>query len=410
MDRPWWESPSVVLTCAGAILLLSLGIRQSFGLFLLPMSSDMGWSRGTFASAIALQNLVWGLAQPLAGMVADRFGAGRVLAVSGTLFASGLAAMAAAQTGTGLYLSAGVLIGVGLGGCTFGVVMAVVGRGYASHQRSLALGAVGAGGSFGQFIMIPVGQGLIDGFGWQTSLVLLALLASLIVPLSLPLRGLQHAAAEAGRASIHGATTIRTALAEAGSRSGFWLLSLSFAVCGFQTVFIMIHLPAYVIDEGLSATAGVMALAVIGLCNTVGTYLCGYLGGRFSKKRLLAYIFLLRAVAITGYVLLPVTTASTLTLAAIVGFTWLGTVPLTNALVAQIFGVRFLATLFGVAFFWHQLGSFVGAWFGGFMFGQTGSYQVVWVVAIGLSLAAAAMCWQIDERAIGRQPLAGTAT
>lgn len=376
--------------------MLSLGTRQSFGLFLTPMSFDLGWGRETFAFAIALQNLIWGMAQPFAGLVADKFGATRVVVAGGLLYAIGLVCMALANTGLTLDLSAGLLIGLGLSGTSFGVVMGVVGRMVSIAKRSLALGVVGAGGSFGQFIMLPYGQTLITNFGWQWSLFVLAVTAALIMPLATVLAG-----KPAGDSIIQDNQTAAEAVRQAASHKGFWYLTFSFLVCGFQTVFIMIHLPAFLMDNGMGPLTGMTALALIGLFNILGSYLCGLLGGRYSKKYLLSSIYLLRAGVIALLVVVPVTPVTVYLFAAVMGLTWLGTVPLTNGLVAQIFGVKYLATLFSIAFLGHQIGSFLGAWYGGYMFDVAGSYLNVWMVAIGLSIVAALLCRPIDERRIG---------
>ncbi|GIX28916.1 MAG: MFS transporter [Burkholderiales bacterium] len=376
--------------------MLALGIRQSFGLYLPPMTLDLGWGRETFAFAIALQNLVWGLAQPFAGAIADRYGAGRVLAVGGACYAGGLALMALATSGAEFALTAGLLVGLGLSGTSFGVVMGVVGRAFDDRSRSAALGIVGAGGSFGQFVMLPYGQFLIESLGWQWALSVMALSSALIVPLAAALAG-RPAGFGAG-----GALNFSQALAEARGHRGFWYLTLSFLVCGFQTLFIMLHLPAYLLDRGMTAATGMTALALVGALNILGSYAFGVLGNRRSKKNLLATIYLVRAATIGVFLLVPVTALSVYVFAAVMGFTWLGTVPLTNGLVAQIFGVNFLSTLFGIAFLGHQVGSFLGAWYGGYIFDLTGSYQAVWLFAIGLSLVAAGLCWPIDERRIER--------
>jgi MFS family permease len=388
-----WRTPAVVLACAAAILFLSLGTRQGFGLFLQPMCSALGWGRETFSAAIALQNLLWGLAQPFAGAIADRYGAGRVLVVGGLSYAAGLVLMADSSTGLELGLSTGVLIGIGLSACSFGVVLGVVGRRAPPERRSIALGIAGAGGSIGQFAMLPYSQALIAQFGWFNALVALAASAFLIVPL---------AAALAGRTTVThgGGQGIGQALREAANHKGFWLLTGSFLVCGFQTLFIMVHLPAYLVDRGGTALEGMTALAAIGLANVVGSFLCGYLGDRYSKKLLLGGIYALRAAAIAAFVLMPLSTWSLALFAIVMGATWLGTVPLTNALVAQIFGVQYLSTLFSLAWLGHQVGAFAGAWLGGYAFDATGSYGAVWVVAIGASVVAAVACLPIDERTL----------
>lgn len=397
------RSRTAILVCGSAILLLALGTRQTFGLFLPPMTSDLGWGRETFAFAIALQNLVWGLVQPFVGALADRYGAGRVLAGGGVLYALGLAWMAYSGSGPEFTMSAGLVVGVGLACTSFGVVMAVVGRAFSDRSRSLALGVVGAGGSLGQFAMLPYGQFLILGVGWQWALLVMAASSALIVPLAAALAG------KPVRASNEPSFDFGAGLREASRHRGFWFLTASFLVCGFQTIFIMIHLPAFVIDQGLPAIAGMTALAIIGFMNIIGSVACGALGGRWSKKNILALIYLSRAAALLALVALPVTQASLYVFAAVMGFTWLGTVPLTNGLVAQIFGVAQLGTLFSIAFLGHQVGSFLGAWLGGYVFDAFGSYQLVWWAAIAMSLAAAALCWPIDERRLRTAPVTAPA-
>jgi len=391
------RTPLVILACGGLILMLALGIRQSFGLFLRPMSTDLGWGREAFSFAIALQNLVWGLAMPFTGAIADRFGAGRVLIAGGIAYGAGLIAMAFSTTPLAFDVAAGLLVGFGLACTGFGVVMAVVSRAVAPEKRSLAVGIVGAAGSFGQFAMLPGAQGMISAFGWLNALLVFGVLSFLMIPLG---------AALAGRNAAEGESTqsIGAALAEAGQHTGFWLLTASFFVCGFQTIFVMTHLPAYLVDKGLTPAQGMTALAVVGLFNIIGSYGCGALGGRYSKRLILAWIYGIRAVAIGIFIAAPITPAGTYLFAAVLGVTWLGTVPLTNSLVGQIFGLKFLSTLFSISFLGHQLGAFVGAWAGGAVFDATGSYNLVWMVAVGLSVVAAALCLPIDERALVRAP------
>jgi MFS family permease len=390
-----WRTPAVILVCGGLILMLALGMRQSFGLFLRPMSMDLGWGREAFSFAIALQNLVWGCAMPFAGAIADRYGGGRVIATGGIAYGAGLAAMAYSTTPLGLNLAAGLLLGLGLSCSGFGVVMAVVARAFPPEKRSVAVGIVGAAGSFGQFAMLPGSHALIGGFGWLNALLVFAVLAFIMVPLGAALAGRNTAADESTQ-------SIGAALAEAGRHRGFWLLTGSFFVCGFQTIFVMTHLPAYLVDKGLSPGQGMTALAVIGLFNIVGSYGCGALGGRYSKRLILAWIYVIRALAIAAFLAAPLTPAGTYLFAAVLGLTWLGTVPLTNSLVGQIFGVKYLSTLFSISFLGHQLGAFLGAWAGGAVFDAAGSYQAVWLAAIALSVVAAALCVPIDERAMPR--------
>jgi MFS family permease len=392
----------VVLACGGLILMLALGTRQSFGLFLRPMSLDLGWGREAFSFAIALQNLVWGLAMPFAGAIADRYGAGRVLAAGGVFYGLGLWAMAHSSDPLAFDVAAGLLVGLGLACTGFGVVLAVVARAFPPQSRSLAVGIAGACGSFGQFAMLPWGQALISGYGWLTALVVLGAMAFLMIPLGAALAGRNRAADES-------AQSIGAALAEAAAHRGFWLLTASFFVCGFQTIFVMTHLPAYLVDQGLTPTQGMAALAVLGLFNIFGSYGAGALGARHSKKWLLTWIYAIRAVAIAVFITTPLTAAGMYLFAAVLGFTWLGTVPLTNSLVGQIFGVKYLSTLFSIAFLGHQLGAFIGAWAGGAIFDLTGSYQPVWLASIALSVLAAALCVPIDERALERPAVRGAA-
>lgn len=359
------------------------------------MSLDLGWGRETFSFAIALQNLVWGLAMPLAGAIADRFGAARVVFAGGLAYTLGLWTMAHSASALAFNLAAGLLVGLGLACTGFGVVLSVVARAFPLPTRSLAVGIAGACGSFGQFAMLPWGQALITHFGWMTALLVLAAGAFLMVPLGAALAG-------GNRASEENEQPIAAALAEATAHRGFWFLTASFFVCGFQTVFVMTHLPAYLVDRGLAAADGMRALATIGLFNVAGSYAAGVLGARYSKKFLLAWIYVIRAVAITAFISMPISAPSLYLFAAVLGFTWLGTVPLTNSLVGQIFGVKFLSTLFSIAFLGHQLGAFAGAWAGGAVFDLTGSYLPVWLAAIALSVLAAALCVPIDERAIKR--------
>lgn len=398
-----WRTPAVVLACGSIILMLSLGTRQSFGLFLQPMSTDLGWGRETFAFALALQNLVWGLAQPFAGMIADKFGAARIIVVAGVLYAIGLALMACSDTGFAFNISAGILVGLGLSGSAFGVVMGVVGRAFPPEKRSMALGIVGAGGSFGQFIMLPYGQLLISQFGWFSALLILAVSSFLIAPLAAALAGNSRATGRSGQ-------SMTAAIHEAATHRGFWYLTAAFLVCGFQTIFIMVHLPAYLVDKGMAPVQGMIALALVGFFNIVGSYLCGFLGGHFSKKYLLSWIYGIRSVAILIFIALPLSQWSTWIFAAVMGITWLGTVPLTNGLVAQIFGVKYLSTLFSISFLGHQVGSFLGAWYGGYMFDATGSYMVVWMVAVALGVLACVLCLPIDEREMASMPARKPAT
>ena len=393
-----WRTPPVVLVCGAIILTLALGTRQTFGLFLQPMSTDLGWGRGNYAFAMALSNLIWGVAQPFFGAWADKHGAARVVAVSALLYAAGLVLMSLSSTPSMLDLSAGLLVGLGVSGVSFGVILGVIARAFPFERRSMALGVASAGGSFGQFLMLPFGQLLISSFGWKVALMALGGTILACVPLA-------AAMVERGRGSsgAHGERqSLAAALGEASGHAGFWYLTAGFFVCGFQVAFISVHLPAYLLDLKLSPAVGAAALALIGLFNIAGSFAAGYLGGRYSKKYLLSSIYLLRAVIIALFLWLPVSPLSVYLFAAGIGFLWLGTVPLTNGLVGQIFGARFLSTLFGIVFLSHQIGSFTGVWLGGYLFDHTGSYTVVWLCSIALGVLAAVLNLPIDERPLAR--------
>src|SRR5581483_3337283 len=363
------------------------------------MSAELGWGRSHFSFAMALCNLIWGMAQPFFGAWADRQGAGRVVAVSGLLFAAGLALMPYSTTPLMLDFSAGILVGLGISGVSFGVILGVVGRALPQPRRSLALGIASSGGSFGQFLMLPFGQLLISGLGWHHALLVLAGTILATVPL---------AAAMVERRGPGSATSARAeqslgaALREAGAHAGFWYLTAGFFVCGFQVAFISVHLPAYLIDLKMAPAVGATALALIGLFNIAGSFAAGMLGGRFSKKYLLSGIYILRAVIIAAFLFLPVSPVTVYLFAAGIGFLWLGTVPLTNGLVAQIFGVRFVSMLFGIVFLSHQIGSFAGVWLGGYLFDASGSYYPVWMGSIVLGVVAAILNLPIDERPLAR--------
>ncbi len=325
-----------------------------------------------------------------------------MLAAGGLVYGLGLIAMAHSATPLQFDLAAGLLVGLGLACSGFGVVLSVVARAFPPEKRSFAVGVTGACGSFGQFAMLPGAQALISGYGWLAALLVLGALAFLMIPLGAALAGRNAAAHESEQ-------SIGEALAEAMAHRGFWLLTASFFVCGFQTIFVMTHLPAYLVDRGLSPTEGMAALATIGFFNIIGSYGAGALGGRHSKKWLLAWLYAIRALAIGVYLATPLSAAGTYLFAAVLGLTWLATVPLTNSLVGQIFGVKYLSTLFSLAFLGHQLGAFIGAWAGGAIFDVTGSYQLVWLASIALSVIAAALCVPIDERTIERPAVRGTA-
>lgn len=396
-----WRTPLVVLVCGGIILTLSLGTRHSFGLYLQPMTLDLGWSRQTFAVALAIQNLVYGLATPIAGMITDKFGAARVLAGGTLLYAIGLVLMAYSPTGLEFSLSAGLLVGAGLSCSGFAIVFGVVGRAFPPEKRTIALGIAGAAGSFGQFVMLPYGQVLINHIGWHNALIISAATLMLILPLSTALTEIKRTAGgDAQKQSI------AQALREAFGHSGFVLLCSGYLVCGFQLMFISVHFPAYMIDQHMTPDTGMMALALIGLFNIFGSYTWGWLGNRYTKKYVLSTLYFSRAAAFAIFILAPVTPLSVYLFGATIGFLWLGTVPVTSGLIAHIFGVKYLATLTGIAFLFHQVGSFMGIWLGGYLFDTTGSYRLAWLLTIALGILAGLINLPINERQIVRpQPV-----
>ncbi|HJN22540.1 MAG TPA: MFS transporter [Rhodospirillales bacterium] len=386
-----------VILAAGLISALNMGIRSSFGLFLPPMTDDLGIGYEAFAFSIALQQIFWGLSQPLAGMIADKLGAARVLVAGAAAYTSGLIVMSGATTALDLDLGAGLLIGFGIAATGFPIVLGAVSRLVSAERRSLAFGIATVGGSFGQFVMAPISQGLIDTHGWAGALIGLALLSVLMAPLAMALAGRAGAAGHALRQSLG------EALSEASRHGGYWYLNAGFFVCGFQILFITVHFPAYIIDSGLTAATGAAALALIGFFNIFGTYMCGFLGTRWPKKYLLSSLYFLRSLVIIAFLLLPKSEVSVLVFASAIGLLWLGTIPLTSALVAHIFGVRYLSTLFGIVFFSHQMGSFLGVWMGGYLYDLTGSYDGIWITSILLGLIAAALHLPITEKPLRPQ-------
>ncbi|WP_298234869.1 MFS transporter [uncultured Azohydromonas sp.] len=399
-------SMTQVLLCGAAIVTLSMGIRHGFGLWLQPVTTERGWTRETFAFALAVQNLAWGLAGPFAGMLADRFGAFRVLVAGALLYALGLVLMALSTSGLAFTGSAGLLIGMAQSGTTYAVIYGVIGRHVAPEKRSWAMGVAAAAGSFGQFLMVPVENGLIAGLGWQSALFVLGAVALAIVPLSFGLREPRALPAGSGMPQ----QSVGAALKEAfGSRS-FRLLTAGYFVCGFQVVFIGVHLPSYLKDHGLAPQVATTALALIGLFNVIGTYAAGVLGQRLAKRHILSAIYALRAVAITAFVTLPLSPLSVYVFSAVMGVLWLSTVPPTNAVIAQIFGVRFLSMLGGFVFLSHQLGSFLGVWLGGKLYDATGSYDVVWWIAVALGMFAALVNQPVREHPIARPAVASASS
>lgn len=390
-----WRTPTVVIIAGCIIALLTFGIRSGFGLFLAPMSADLGWGREVFALAMAIQNLLWGLGQPFAGALADRYGAGRVLAGGGLLYALGLVIMANSTTPAMLYLSAGVLIGLALAGAAFGIVLAAITRIVSEEKRSWALGLGTAAGSLGQFLLTPLGQAFITAYGWSVALMLLACLALAVIPL---------AGVLAGKPDIKSGVdqSLHQALSEAGGHASYWYLLAGFFVCGFHVAFIQTHLPAYLSDNGLGGAIGAWAISLVGLFNIIGSYTAGVMGGKYSKKYLLSFLYFARALVIAIFILMPLTPLSVYVFSAAIGLLWLSTVPLTSGLVAFMFGPRYMATLFGIVFFSHQVGAFLGVWLGGLLFDATGSYQVVWWIGVALGVLAGLIHWPIREQAVAR--------
>ena len=396
MTHPSWNSARLILVAGALILAISLGVRHGFGLFLQPISQENGWGRETFAFAMALQNLVWGAAQPFSGMLSDRYGAGKVILGGAILYAAGLALMSVPQGGMMFSLSAGVLIGLGLSGTTMPIVFGAISRAVPAEKRSMAMGISMSVGSFGQFAMLPITLGLLGGFGWASALLVLSAITALILPLSVMLSEKGQTASFAPEDNL----TVGAALKEAVGERDFWLLFWGFFACGFQVVFIAVHLPAYLADQGQAPGVATTVLALIGLFNIAGAYLAGYWGGRRSKPGMLAWLYLGRGAAILAFILLPTTPWSAYGFGMIMGLFWLSTVPLTNGIVASIFGVRNMAMLGGFVFFGHQLGSFAGGWLGGVLYDRTGSYDIAWWIAIALSLISAILNAPIRETAM----------
>ncbi len=387
-----------VLACGAAIVTLSMGVRHGFGLWLQPITQEMGWTRQSFAFAIALQNLSWGVIGIFAGMAADRFGAFRVLMGGAVLYGLGLAGMALSPTPLLFALTTGLLIGAAQAGTTYAVIYGVLGRQIAPERRSWAMGVAAAAGSFGQFLMVPVEGWLIASLGWQQALLALSMAVLLIIPLAFGLRepGFQ------GAAPPKRDQTIGHALREAFSYPSFNLLMAGYFVCGFQVVFIGVHMPSYLKDHGLSPQVASFSLALIGLFNVFGTYIAGSLGQRLPRRYILAFIYFARAVAISIFLLVPLTPWSVYIFSAVMGALWLSTVPPTNATVAQIFGIQHLSMLGGMVFFSHQIGSFMGVWLGGYLYDSTGSYDIVWYIAIGLGVLAGLVNLPIREQPLQR--------
>jgi MFS family permease len=393
-----WRTPAVIVVCGCLMAILGFGPRSGFGFFLQPMTQELGWGRDVFSLAVAIQNLLWGAALPFVGAIADRYGSFRVLAVGGVVYAGGLAMMAYATTPGSLYLSAGVLVGFGLAGASFTLVLAAFGKLLPESMRTFAFGAGTAAGSFGQFLFSPLAVALLSNIGWHQTLLVFALLVLLVLPLAFVV------ATPAMDMSVGAVKkqSFREALGEAFGHQSYVLLVLGFFTCGFHIAFITVHLPPYLVDRGLDISWGGWVLAFIGLFNIIGAISAGLLGSRFPKRYLLSTIYVLRAVAFTAFVLAPMSPASAMIFGAVMGILWLSTVPLTSALVGLMFGTRFMATLFGFVFFSHQVGAFIGVWLGGYLYERTGSYDIVWWLGVALGIFAALVNLPIREQPVAR--------
>jgi len=391
--------PIFAVSCACIIALLAFGPRSAMGFFQLPILQDTGWDRATFGMAMALQNLCWGLGQPLFGLVADKFGTWRVLALGAALYAAGLVVMAFASTPAWLHIGGGVLIGLGVAACSFGVVLASIARLVSPEKRSFAFGLGTAAGSAGMFVFAPISQGLIDKLGWSDSLIAIAAVMLIIPLLAIPLRGNSStsriAAAEFDQ-------TAREALQEAFVSRGYLLLTSGFFVCGFQVAFITAHFPAYISDLGIASRWAVVAISLIGFFNIIGSLASGIAGQRYSKPMLLSWIYISRSIVFTAFLLIPPSPTTVVVFSIVIGILWLSTVAPTNALVAVMFGTRYLGLLGGIVFFSHQVGSFLGVWMGGVLYDATGSYDVVWWLGVVLGIFAAIVHWPIREEPVQR--------
>ncbi len=392
-----WRSPQVVIVAACLIALVGFGLRSSFGLFLEPMTVARGWSRETFALALAIQNLMWGIGVPVAGAIADRYGAARVILIGTLFYGAGIYGMSIAETGSTLHLTAGLLTGIGVAFTAFSLAMAAMAKVVSADKRSFILGLGTAAGSCGQVLFSPLSQSFINSFGWQQALVLQAGIALVLIPLALALPS--NSQAGSGGPSDQ---SLADAVREAFAHRGFVLLTAGFFVCGFHVAFVTVHFPAYVRDMGLAPIVGAWSLSLIGLFNIAGSFLSGFAGQRFSKKSSLSFIYLARAVVITALLLSPKTPTTIYLFAAAMGLLWLSTVPLTTGIVAQVFGIRYLATLFGFVFLSHQLGSFIGVWLGGRLYDAYGSYDGMWWAGVFFGVVAAIIHWPIDEKPLSR--------
>ncbi|MEJ5035690.1 MFS transporter [Acinetobacter johnsonii] len=399
MSETRFSKPLIYMLIGSAIVLaLSLGVRHGFGLYLVPMSDEFGWGHNVFSLAIAMQNLIWGAAQPFTGALADKYGSKIVVVVGGVLYTIGLLLMAVSSTGWLLNLSVGLILGLALSATSFSVLLSAVGRAAPPEKRSLAMGIASAAGSFGQFIMLPSTLLLLQNFGWSAALVVSALLIAMIVPLAWMLKAPAFVVPNASTNQVQ--LSFKDILVIAKNHKPFWFLSLGFLVCGFQVVFIGIHLPGYLIDHGFNATTGTVFLALVGLFNIVGTYTAGWLGGKYSKPKLLMGLYGLRGIAIIAFLMLPLSTVTIYSFGVVMGLLWLSTVPLTNGIVANMFGIKYLSMLSGIVFFTHQVGSFFGGWLGGVNHDVTGNYDLIWLFSIILSVFGVLVHFFVDEKAV----------
>ena len=392
----------LAISCACLIAMMGFGPRSAMGFFQLPLLQDTGWDRSTFALAMAIQNLAWGVGQPFLGAVADRYGTWRVLALGALCYMLGLVMMANAASPLWLHIGGGVLVGVGVAACSFGVVLASLARLVSAEKRSMAFGLGTAAGSFGMFIYAPISRGLIEALGWSDSLLVLAAIMLIIPVLAVPLRG---NSSTSKIASLEIEQTFREALSEAFAHRSYLLLTAGFFVCGFQVAFITAHFPAYISDLGLASKWAVVAISLIGFFNIIGSLASGFIGQRYSKPIFLAIIYIARSIAVTLFLLLPASPTGIVVFSIVMGLLWLSTVPPTNGLVAVMFGTRYLGMLGGIVFFSHQVGSFMGVWLGGILYDRTGSYDVVWWIGVALGIFAAVVHWPIREEGIKREAL-----
>ncbi|MDD2944698.1 MAG: MFS transporter [Acinetobacter sp.] len=398
MSDTRFSKPLIYMLIGSAVILaLSLGVRHAFGLYLVPMSHEFGWGHNVFSLAIAMQNLIWGAVQPITGVFADKYGSKIVVAIGGALYTLGLLLMAVSSSGLLLNLSVGLILGLALSATSFPILLSAVGRAAHPEKRSLAMGIASAAGSFGQFIMLPSTLLLLQSVGWSAALMVSAILIAFIIPLAWTLKAPAYTPPNVSAAIPTPALSVKEILRIAKNHKPFWFLSLGFFVCGFQVVFIGIHLPGYLIDHGFDATTGTVFLALVGLFNIVGTYTAGWLGGKYSKPHLLMGLYGLRGIAIIGFLLLPLSIWTIYSFGIIMGLLWLSTVPLTNGIVANMFGIKYLSMLSGIVFFTHQVGSFFGGWLGGVNHDMTGDYNMIWMFSILLSVFGVLVHFFVNE-------------